>query len=104
MVVELIQLIPCHVSFYEWRDPKRTMISLILLVQVWLATTFIPLSMFIKLAQLSAGILFFGLFPIASRYPQYRLLASPMKWLFWKVPTDGMLEVFGERLFHIPSH
>ncbi|KAI4180440.1 MAG: hypothetical protein LQ348_005199 [Seirophora lacunosa] len=76
-------------NFYEWRDPKRTMISLILLVQVWLATTFIPLSMFIKLAQLSAGILFFGLFPIASRYPQYRLLASPMKWLFWKVPTDA---------------
>ncbi|KAL8654814.1 MAG: hypothetical protein Q9210_001272 [Variospora velana] len=76
-------------NFYEWRDSKRTMISLILLVQVWLSITFIPLSMFIQLAQLSAGVLFFGLFPIASRYPQYRLLASPMKWLFWKVPTDA---------------
>ncbi|KAL9009748.1 MAG: hypothetical protein Q9173_005247, partial [Seirophora scorigena] len=76
-------------NFYEWRDPKRTIISLILLIQVWLSITFIPLSMFIKLAQLSAGILFFGLFPVASRYPQYRLLASPMKWLFWKVPTDA---------------
>lgn len=43
------------------------------------------------MAQFAAGVLFFGLFPIASRIPQYRLLASPMKWLFWKVPTDGKL-------------
>ncbi|KAI4138805.1 MAG: hypothetical protein L6R39_006594 [Caloplaca ligustica] len=41
------------------------------------------------MGQFCAGVLFFGLFPIASRYPQYRLLTSPMKWLFWKVPTDA---------------
>ena len=76
-------------SFYEWRDPKRTTISLILLVQAWLSITLVPLSVMVKAGQFFAGIVFFGLFPIASRYPQYRLLASPMKWLFWKIPTDG---------------
>ena len=43
----------------------------------------------VKIIEFFAGVMFFGLFPIASNYPQYRLLASPMKWLFWKVPTDG---------------
>ncbi|KAL8899511.1 MAG: hypothetical protein Q9207_006163 [Kuettlingeria erythrocarpa] len=45
--------------------------------------------MIVKIGEFCAGVLFFGLFPIASRYPQYRLLASPMKWLFWKIPTDA---------------
>lgn len=68
------------------------MISIILLIHLWLSITFVPLSMIVKVGEFCAGVLFFGLFPIASRYPQYRLLASPMKWLFWKIPTHGMLD------------
>ncbi|KAL8682480.1 MAG: hypothetical protein Q9186_001427 [Xanthomendoza sp. 1 TL-2023] len=76
-------------SFYEWREPTRTKITLVLLTFLWLAITFIPLHILIKVAQFNFGVLFFGLFPLATRYPQYRLLASPMKWLFWRVPTDA---------------
>ncbi|KAL8634283.1 MAG: hypothetical protein Q9228_008123, partial [Teloschistes exilis] len=75
--------------FYEWREPRRTKITLILLSLLWLAITIVPLHLLIKISQFNFGIVFFGLFPIATRYPQYRLLASPMKWLFWRVPTDG---------------
>ncbi|KAL8798625.1 MAG: hypothetical protein Q9182_006519 [Xanthomendoza sp. 2 TL-2023] len=63
--------------------------NLVILTALWLAITFIPLQMLIKIAQFNFGVLFFGLFPLATRYPQYRLLASPMKWLFWRVPTDA---------------
>ena len=76
-------------SFYEWRDPARTAITLLLLSIIWLGVTFIPLPLLLKITQLNAGIIFFGLFPIATRYPQYRLLASPLKWLLWKIPTDA---------------
>lgn len=38
---------------------------------------------------LVAGITFFGLFPIATNFPEYRLLASLIKWLFWNIPTHG---------------
>lgn len=78
-------------SFYEWREPTRTKITLVLLSIFWLAITVIPLEIIIKTTQFNFGVMFFGLFPLATRYPQYRLLASPMKWLFWRVPTDGRL-------------
>lgn len=32
---------------------------------------------------------FFLCFPIASHYPQYRLLVFPLKWVFWEVPTHA---------------
>jgi hypothetical protein len=34
---------------------------------------------------------FFISWPIASLYPKYRKLVSPFKWIFWDIPTDGML-------------
>ncbi|KAL8692932.1 MAG: hypothetical protein Q9218_002134 [Villophora microphyllina] len=76
-------------NFYEWRERRRTTISLVLLTFLWLAVTMVPLHLVIKITQFNFGVMFFGLFPIATRYPQYRLLASPMKWLFWRVPTDA---------------
>ncbi|KAI4233027.1 MAG: hypothetical protein LQ349_004649 [Xanthoria aureola] len=76
-------------NFYEWREPTRTKITLVLLSIFWLAITVIPLEIIIKTTQFNFGVMFFGLFPLATRYPQYRLLASPMKWLFWRVPTDA---------------
>lgn len=36
------------------------------------------------------GFLFFGLWPISSVYPQYRLLVSPARWAFWGVPTQAL--------------
>lgn len=42
------------------------------------------------MSQLEAAIMFFGTFPIASRMPHYRHVVSPLTWLFWKIPTDGM--------------
>lgn len=36
-----------------------------------------------------AGCGFFGSWPISSRYPKYRLLVSPCKWLLWDIPTHG---------------
>ncbi|KAL8869908.1 MAG: hypothetical protein Q9174_003920 [Haloplaca sp. 1 TL-2023] len=76
-------------NFYEWRDPDRTKATLAILIALWLTITIVPVHLLIKVAQFNMGCVFFGLFPIATRYPKYRLLASPMKWLFWKVPTDA---------------
>ena len=76
-------------NFYEWRDPDRTKATLAILIAFWAPITIVPVHLLLKLAQFNMGVVFFGLFPIATRYPKYRLLASPMKWLFWKVPTDS---------------
>jgi hypothetical protein len=76
-------------SFYEWRDPSRSTVSLSLLALAWLVIILTPTFLLVKSTFLVAGIIFFGLFPISSRYSQYRLLVSPMTFLFWKIPTHG---------------
>lgn len=44
-----------------------------------------------RIAFLLIGVCFFASFPISSRYPKYRFLVSPTKWLFWDVPTNGIV-------------
>ena len=77
-------------SFYEWRQPRRTGWSLVWLGLGCVGFYLTPVWLLVKLISLSMGLTFFGLFPIASRYPRYRLLASPPKWLFWDIPTHGI--------------
>lgn len=36
-----------------------------------------------------AGFWFFVCLPVSSRFPQYRLLVSPVKWVFWDIPTHA---------------
>lgn len=48
-----------------------------------------PLQVLVKGLQLAVGLFFFVFCPIWNRYPQYRQVASPLKWIFWKVPTHG---------------
>lgn len=52
-------------------------------------TTFVPTYVLVKTAQIGAGLVFFGLFPVASNFPDYRLLASVPRRVFWNIPTHG---------------
>lgn len=54
-----------------------------------LGTTFTPTWLLIKVTALSAGITFFGLFPISVRFLDYRLLVSPLKRVLWNIPTHA---------------
>ena len=78
-------------SFYEWREPVRTAYTLSFFAAGCLAFSLTPVWLLVKISTLSAGLVFFGLFPIGSRYPDYRLLASPATWLFWNIPNHGKL-------------
>lgn len=95
-------LIHVTCSFYEWRSPHRTMLSLSFLSLVWLSVINTPLWVLVKVTQLDAALIFFGTFPIASRMPQYRHLVSPLTWLFWKIPTDGRRSK--SLCFHLFTH
>ena len=45
----------------------------------------------LRIVWFIAGGLFFACWPIASRYPQYRVAVSPFRWIYWDVPTQGEL-------------
>ena len=78
-------------SFYEWRKPHQTAYTLSFFGIASLAFCLTPSWLLVKVITLGAGLVFFGLFPIGSRYPDYRLLVSPAKWLFWNIPNHGEL-------------
>jgi hypothetical protein len=54
-----------------------------------IVTTFVPTYVLVKSAEIGAGFAFFGLFPLASNFPDYRLLASVPRRVFWNIPTHG---------------
>ena len=43
----------------------------------------------LKVIYFILGVIFFGCWPVASLYPQYRLLVSPIRWAFWSIPTHA---------------
>ncbi|KAL5120432.1 hypothetical protein ACEQ8H_001722 [Pleosporales sp. CAS-2024a] len=76
-------------NFYEWRKPTRTGAVLCVLTLAVTASIFIPTRVLVKTATLSWGFFFFALFPIATNFPEYRLLVSPTKRLLWNIPTHA---------------
>jgi hypothetical protein len=76
-------------NFYEWRKPTRTASTLAGFAAIILVIPFIPYWLLIKSATLSAGFTFFALFPLSVNFPEYRLLVSPTKRLFWNIPTHA---------------
>lgn len=48
-----------------------------------------PTWLLVKSSTLCVGVVFFGLFPIAVNFPEYRLLVSPLKRLLWNIPTHA---------------
>jgi hypothetical protein len=76
-------------NFYEWRVPSRTWVTLSVLVIGVVGTAICPLWLLVKSITFGAGLTFFGLFPIATNFPEYRLLASPVKFLLWNIPTHA---------------
>ncbi|KAF1956333.1 hypothetical protein CC80DRAFT_446178 [Byssothecium circinans] len=76
-------------NFYEWRVPTRTAATLSILILVILTTAFAPAELLIRCSTLGMGIVFFGFFPFAVNFPEYRLLASIPKRVFWNIPTHA---------------
>jgi hypothetical protein len=76
-------------NFYEWRKPQRTAWTLVVFAVAIIVCTLIPTWLLVKLSTLSMGFTFFALFPLAVNFPEYRLLVSPTKRLFWNIPTHA---------------
>ncbi|KAF2658499.1 hypothetical protein K491DRAFT_652742 [Lophiostoma macrostomum CBS 122681] len=76
-------------NFYEWRVPHRTLFTLALFTLTIIITLTVSARTLVKSLTLSAGIAFFALFPIATNFSDYRLLTSPIKRIFWNIPTHS---------------
>ena len=61
---------------------------------LFIVITLAPWWLLVKGSFFAIGVGFFGLIPMAYRFPRYRLLLSPLIWTFWKIPTHGMLATY----------
>ncbi|RPA77364.1 hypothetical protein BJ508DRAFT_212834 [Ascobolus immersus RN42] len=77
-------------NFWEWRSPRYTAQTLSWMILGLFASYFVPVETMLRLTYLGIGFIFFACFPIASRYPKYRLVVSPLRWIFWGIPDNGM--------------
>ncbi len=76
-------------NFYHWKSPRKTIGTLIFFASCLAVTIFADMAFCMKIVFFIAGGSFFLCFPIASRYPKYRYLVSPFKWVLWDIPTNA---------------
>ncbi|KAN0068315.1 hypothetical protein V8E54_013511 [Elaphomyces granulatus] len=74
-------------NFYNWQYPRRTAATLFFLVSCLSLALFTDLKFCMKVFWFVCINTFFLGWPVASRYPQYRFLVSPVRWVFWDIPT-----------------
>lgn len=88
-VADLANMLEAFYNFYHFQSHRATVSSLILIGTFFVVSAFCDARFALRLFWFVLGLVFFGCWPIASLYPRYRLLVSPVKWALWDVPTHA---------------
>jgi hypothetical protein len=86
---DLTDLLEILTNFYRWKSPWKTAETLFFFGCCLLVTLLADMAFCMKIFWFVAGGWFFLCFPIATRYPKYRYLVDPARWMFWDIPTDA---------------
>ncbi|KAK6354739.1 hypothetical protein TWF696_003876 [Orbilia brochopaga] len=76
-------------NFYEWRRPTQTVHTLVLLGACLLLSLCTDVAYCWRLITFIFGLWFFVSSPVASLYPRYRWVVSPLRWALWGIPTHA---------------
>ena len=88
-VGDLADLLEMLANFYTWKSPRKTAATLFLFAIGFLISVCGSARFNLKIVWFLAGGWFFLCWPIASLYPRYRFLVSPLRWVYWDVPTHA---------------
>ena len=86
---DLANLVEVITSFYRWQTPNKTAATLFFFCCCLSITIFADMRFCMRLVWFIIGGGFFFCWPIATRYPKYRYLVDPLKWIFWDIPTNA---------------
>ncbi|KAJ9265485.1 hypothetical protein DTO212C5_6678 [Paecilomyces variotii] len=76
-------------NFYRWRNPSKTAATLFFFASCATVSLFADTAFCMKIFWLVAILMFFVSFPVSSRWPQYRIVVSPLRWPVWDIPTNA---------------
>lgn len=88
-MADLANMLEVISNFYHFRCPRTTIHSLYFFSACFLLSAFTDAQFTLKVFWFLVGGAFFACWPISSLYPRYRLLVSPVKWVFWNIPTHA---------------
>ncbi|CAF9913418.1 MAG: hypothetical protein GOMPHAMPRED_007904 [Gomphillus americanus] len=88
-VNDLADFLEILTNFYMWRSPSKTLLSLTFVASCLAVSVLTDLRFAYKIIWFIVGGAFFFCWPIASRYPRYRLLVSGFRWTLWEIPTNS---------------
>lgn len=86
---DMANMLEVFANFYAWMQPRKTAATLVFLLVCFLLTVLTDMVFCMKITSFIIGGAFFICWPIASRYPKYRYLVSPFKWVLWDIPTNA---------------
>ena len=88
-VGDLANMFEVLFNFYHWNSPWKTFGTLTFFASCLLVSIFTDMAYCVKIVWFIAGGSFFLCYPVSSRYPKYRYLVSPVKWILWDIPTHS---------------
>ncbi|MCJ1246765.1 hypothetical protein MMC30_003974 [Trapelia coarctata] len=88
-VGDVADMLEVFANFYAWKTPHKTTQTLLFFTTCLLISLITDIAYAMKIFWFVAGGAFFLCWPISSRYPKYRHLVSPLKWVLWDIPTDA---------------
>jgi hypothetical protein len=90
---DLADFLEVLVNFHRHERPRLTLATLFFFVCCLLTTLLADMDCCVKLVWFVFGGGFFFTYPIATRLPQYRLVVSVFRWVFWEIPTHAELAI-----------
>ncbi|OKL64210.1 hypothetical protein UA08_00512 [Talaromyces atroroseus] len=74
-------------NFYSWRNPSKTAATPFFFFSCLLVSVFADMEFCMKMFWFIAINTFFLSWPVSGRYPRYRHIVSPIRWVFWDIPS-----------------
>lgn len=86
---DLADLFEIITNFYEWKDPRMTAATVFFFSCCVALGLLTPTGWSMRSVTLVGILTFFFCWPIATRYPKYRHIVSPTRYVFWDIPTHA---------------
>lgn len=80
-------------NFYRWEEPRQTWLTLFMFSTALLFLLLASTELCVRFLWFGLGCWFFYGFPIATHYPRYRHVVSPVSWIFWLIPDAAELAI-----------
>lgn len=90
---DLANFAECLINFYRHERPGKTAATLFFFLCCFAITMLTDMEFCMKVVWFILGSAFFFSFPLATRFPRYRIVVNLLRWIFWDIPSHAELAI-----------